>query len=163
MLQSNLRLPFILVLSLSLILPGVSHAHEQHEQKESIEVEVLKKATVSWDDEPLPVYPQGQPEITILRITVAPGEQLPVHEHPYINAGVLLRGQLTVVTEQGETLQLKAGQALIELVDKWHYGKNDGTEPAEIIVFYAGIEDQPITIIQDNTESSTEPQEGQSQ
>lgn len=73
-----------------------------------------------------------------------------------------MRGQLTVINEQGETLHLKAGQALIELVDKWHYGKNKGTEPAEIIVFYAGIKDKPITIIQDNsehqTESSTQPQ-----
>jgi hypothetical protein len=32
-----------------------------------------------------------------------------------------------VINEQGETLHLKAGQALIELVDKWHYGKNEGT------------------------------------
>lgn len=123
-----------------------------------------EKATVSWDGEPLPVYPQGQPEITILKITIAPGQQLPVHKHPYINAGVLLRGQLTVVTEQGKTLQLKAGQALVELVDKWHYGKNEGTEPAEIIVFYAGIQAQPITVIQDNTghhtESSIQPKAG---
>jgi len=27
-----------------------------------------------------------------------------------------------------------------------HYGKNEGTQTAEIIVFYAGVENKPITI-----------------
>lgn len=73
-----------------------------------------------------------------------------MHEHPVINAGVLLKGELTVVTEGGKTLHLKAGDALIEVVDTWHYGKNEGAEPAEIIVFYAGTEDEPITVRKTN-------------
>ncbi|MBT1711214.1 hypothetical protein KK062_23420 [Fulvivirgaceae bacterium PWU5] len=28
----------------------------------------------------------------------------------------------------------------------WYYGKNDGNEPVELIVFYAGIEGTPITL-----------------
>lgn len=161
MIQLKQQIPLAITLLIALTLPSLSHTNEGE-----INVEVLEKTTTSWNGDSLPVYPQGQPEITILRITVAPGKQLAVHEHPYINAGVLLRGQLTVVTEQGETLHLKAGQAIVELVDKWHYGKNDGTEPAEIIVFYAGIKDEPITILQDNTnntESSPQPQAEQSQ
>ena len=162
MLQSNRRLPLALTLLFTLTFPGVSLA-----QDKGAKVEVLEKTTVSWDGDSLPVYPQGQPEITILKITIAPGQQLPVHKHPYINAGVLVRGQLTVVTDKGKTRHLKAGQALAELVDKWHYGKNDGAEPAEIIVFYAGIKGQPITIIKDDnthqTESSTQPQTEQPQ
>ncbi len=63
-----------------------------------------------------------------------------------INAGVLLRGQLTVVTETGETLHLKVGDPIVELVDKWHYGSNDGENPTEIIVFYAGVRDMPSTV-----------------
>ena len=60
--------------------------------------------------------------------------------------GILLKGELTVVTEEKETLHVKAGDAIAEVVDKWHYGKNEGNEPAEIIVFYAGVKDTPITI-----------------
>ena len=59
---------------------------------------------------------------------------------------MLLRGELTVVTEDNETLHMKAGDSIVEVVDKWHYGKNEGNVPAEIIVFYAGIVDTPITI-----------------
>lgn len=109
-------------------------------------VDVLAKTSVSWDGKDLPNYPKGKPEITILRIKIPPKVQLPLHIHPVINAGVLLKGELTVVTEDKETLHLRAGDSIVEVIDKWHYGKNEGNEPAEIIVFYAGVQDTPITI-----------------
>jgi len=58
----------------------------------------------------------------------------------------LLKGELTVVTKEKETLHLRAGDSIVEVVDKWHYEKNEGKEPAEIIVFYAGVQGSPITI-----------------
>ena len=106
----------------------------------------LAKTTTSWDGRTLPPYPAGQPEVTILRITIPPKTRLPLHEHPVINAGVLLKGELKVVTEKGETLHLKAGDPIVEVVDKWHYGINEGETPAEIVVFYAGVHDLPITV-----------------
>lgn len=109
-------------------------------------VDVLAKTSVSWDGKDLPNYAKGKPEITILRIKIPPKVQLPQHVHPVINAGVLLKGELTVVTKDKETLHLKAGDSIVEVVGKWHYGKNDGNELAEIIVFYAGVQDTPITI-----------------
>ncbi len=112
----------------------------------TVKVEVLAKTSTSWDGRDLPNYANGKPEITILRIKIPPKVQLPLHEHPVINAGVLLKGELTVVTKDNETLHLKAGDSIVEVVDKWHYGKNEGNEPAEIIVFYAGVQDTPITI-----------------
>ena len=48
--------------------------------------------------------------------------------------------------EEGETLHLKAGDSIVEVVNTWHYGKNEGKDPAEIIVFYAGTPGTPITI-----------------
>jgi quercetin dioxygenase-like cupin family protein len=112
----------------------------------TVTVDTLAKTSSSWDGRDLPEYAKGEPEITILKITIPPKVQLPLHKHPVINAGVLLKGQLTVVTEDKETLHLKAGDAIVELVNKWHSGKNEGNEPAEIIVFYAGIKGGPITI-----------------
>ena len=111
-----------------------------------VSVEVVAKTSESWDGSALPEYPGGRPEITILRIIIPPMVELPMHEHPVINAGVLLRGKLTVIKEDGQTLHLSAGEPIVELVNQWHYGKNEGTEPAEIIVFYAGISGSPITI-----------------
>ncbi len=111
-----------------------------------VKVEVLAKTSSSWDGSDLPEYTEGKPEITILRITIQPGVQLPLHKHLVTNVGILLTGKLTVITEDNKTLHLNEGESIVEVVDKWHYGKNEGTIPAEIIVFYAGILDEPITI-----------------
>lgn len=112
----------------------------------SVVVETLAKSSKSWDGESLPEYPQGKPEVTILRIKIPAGAKLEIHNHPVINAGVLLAGELTVVTEDNKTLHLKAGDSIVEVVNKAHYGKNEGTVTAEIIVFYAGVVNKPIMI-----------------
>ena len=126
----------ILLLSSSVLAEGVN----------VVKVDTLVKTSSSWDGEALPDYAEGTPEITILKITIPKGVQLPLHKHPVINAGLLLAGELTVVTEENERLHLKAGDSIVEVVNKGHYGKNEGDKPAEIIVFYAGIVDTPITI-----------------
>jgi quercetin dioxygenase-like cupin family protein len=112
----------------------------------NVVVEQLAKSSSSWDGKSLPVYPQGQPEVTILRIKIPAGAKLEIHNHPVINAGVLLAGELTVVTEDNKTLHLKAGDSIVEVVNKAHYGKNEGNQTAEIIVFYAGEVNKPITV-----------------
>ena len=116
------------------------------ENVNDVVVDVLSTTSSSWDGKALPDYPTGKPEITILRIKIPAGVKLPMHKHPVINAGVLLIGELTVVTDDNKTLYLKAGDSIVEVVNKWHYGKNEGNKPAEIIVLYAGILGNPITI-----------------
>ena len=106
----------------------------------------LVKTTRSWNDQPLPAYKKGAPEITILRITIPPKHTLPLHAHPVINAGVLLKGELTVTTDTGQVLKLKPYDPIVEVVNTWHYGRNDGDKPAEIIVFYAEEKGEPTTI-----------------
>ena len=108
----------------------------------------LVKTTRSWDGQSLPAYPQNQPEVTILRISIPAGARLETHSHPVINAGVLLRGQLTVLTRDGKTLHLTAGDPIVEVVNTLHYGINQGKAPAEIVVFYAGTIDTPITLVE---------------
>jgi len=113
---------------------------------DAVKVDVLAKTSSSWNGRDLPDYAKGKPEVTILRIKIPQGVKLPVHKHPVINAGVLLKGELTVVTEHKKVLHLKAGDSIVEVVNTWHYGKNEGNETAEIIVFYAGIVDEAVTI-----------------
>lgn len=106
----------------------------------------LVKSTRSWDGELLPAYPSGQPEVTIKRILIPAGARLESHTHPVINAGVLVSGELTVVAVDGKTLRLKAGDPIVELVNKSHFGINEGKVPAEIIVVYAGTAGAPIAV-----------------
>jgi quercetin dioxygenase-like cupin family protein len=140
MLKNTIRFGF--AVCLMLLNGGLLFGHDH----DDIKVEVLTKSGSSWDGTALPIYPKGKPEITILRITVPPKTKLAVHEHPVINAGVLLRGELRVVKQGGQSMILKAGDALVELVNVWHHGENNSDEPAEIIVFYAGTAGAPVTV-----------------
>jgi quercetin dioxygenase-like cupin family protein len=119
---------------------------QAQENKEKIEVVKLTESTKSWNGDTLPPYPNGQPKITILKITIPPHAKLELHKHLVINTGVLTKGGLTVVDDKQNTLELKAGDTIVELVNTYHYGENNGNEPAEIIVFYAGTEKIPITV-----------------
>lgn len=114
-----------------------------------IQMEKLIESTQSWNGDTLPAYPTGQPKITILKVTIPPKAKLKLHEHLVINAGVLIKGELTVIDESEERLNLKAGDPIIELVHTFHYGINEGSENAEIIVVYAGDVDTPITKVKE--------------
>ncbi len=114
------------------------------------EVNVLAKTSKSWNGHTLPRYSKGKPEITILRISIPPHTDLAWHEHPEINAGVMISGELTVITDKQDTLYLQAGDPIVEVVNTWHFGKNEGDEPVDIIVFYAGIKNKEITILKED-------------
>jgi quercetin dioxygenase-like cupin family protein len=111
-----------------------------------IQVETLVASSISWDGGELPPYPSEKPFVSILKIKVAPGAILPLHKHPIINAGYMLVGELTITTDEGKTLHLKEGEPIIEVVDKWHSGRNTGGKIAEIIVFYAGTKGMSLSI-----------------
>jgi len=111
-----------------------------------VSAEILAKTDKSWNGRLLPSYPADQPQVTIIRYRFAPGAVLPVHKHPVINAGVLLRGELQVKSDAGEILTLRAGDPIVELVNQWHEGYNPGQDMAELIVFYAGTPELPLVI-----------------
>jgi len=138
MMKTKLLIPFLFLLPLGLFA----------EDKSAPSREKLIVSTEAWTGQKLPAYPSGEPEISILKITIPPGQRLPMHKHPFINAAVVLRGELTITTDKGQVLHVKAGRPFIEVVNEWHYGANHGTEPVEMIAFYAGVKGTPITIPQ---------------
>jgi quercetin dioxygenase-like cupin family protein len=69
-----------------------------------------------------------------------------MHKHPVINAGVVLEGKLTVISKDGKQLILNSGDSIIELVNKWHYGVNQGFVPVKLIIFYVGEVGVPLMI-----------------
>jgi quercetin dioxygenase-like cupin family protein len=129
-----------------IVLVAVLPASGQAQDSAKVEVAQLVKASSSWDSSALPAYGKGKPEVTILRVTIPPGARLPPHKHPVINAGVVLSGELTVETDEGKTLRVGAGKAFVEVVDRWHYGRNDGDVPVVIVAFYAGTVGTPISV-----------------
>lgn len=106
---------------------------------------VVEAAAESWDGAPLPAYPAGAPRVSILRGFLPPHTRLPLHRHPVINAGVVLRGSLTVVTADGAERTFGPGEGIVETVGKAHYGENRGDEPVELVMFYAGAGNLPLS------------------
>ena len=104
------------------------------------------KTGKSWNGSLLPSVATKNTEVKVLRITIKAGEKLPMHKHPVINVGYLTKGQLTDTTEKGEVHEMKAGDEIVEVVNQWHYGKNNGSTDAEIVVVYIGEKGQPVTI-----------------
>lgn len=87
-----------------------------------------------------------EPKVTVVRIQIPMREKLPLPQHPILNVGYLTKGELTVHTQSGDVLVLKAGDPIIEVIDTWHYGESTGKEDAEIVVVYVGNKGDTFTI-----------------
>lgn len=110
---------------------------------------VLLKSQASWNGKPYDSYPQGRPQLTILRFSIPPRTSLPWHTHPVPNAGYILSGEITLEERAtGHKRILRAGEAFAESVDDVHRGYT-GEEPAEIICTYAGVEGLPLSVPSD--------------
>lgn len=137
------------LLLLSLIVMGSPVIAKEPSAAAGPKADLLVKTREMWDGTPLPAYPTKPAEINIVKFTIPAKSELPWHKHPSINAGYVAKGNLTVCTEDGKELKLKAGDTIVELVDKWHFGRNDGDEDVEIIVFYASTPGTPLAIRKD--------------
>lgn len=107
--------------------------------------ETLLATTHAWTGEPYAHYPDGQPEMRVLRISIEPGATLPWHRHTVPNAGYLLEGELRFETRDGATQVMRPGDGIAESMDIAHRGIA-GPDGATIVVFYANIEGNPVTI-----------------
>ena len=112
----------------------------------SAEKKVILKTTSTWDNVAYKKLKIKKPEVTVLKITINVGESLPVHKHDLVNVAYVKKGTLTVITDNNKEITLHEGESLPELIGKYHYGKNTGSEPIELIVFYLGEQGTPLSV-----------------
>ena len=110
----------------------------------SIKATTILKTETSWDGKPIE-YPTGKAEITGMLVEIAPGGETGWHLHPVPSFGMILEGELEVQLKTGEVKHLKSGEALAEVVNTLHNGRNLGAVPVKLIVFYAGAVDQKLS------------------
>jgi len=112
----------------------------------SAESETLAKGSTSWDGTPYVAYPKGQPQLTVLKLTIPANTVLPWHRHPVPNAAYVLSGEITVEDAEGhKAASFMAGQAFTESVDEVHRGRT-GAYPVTLIVTYAGTAATPTSV-----------------
>jgi len=118
------------------------------QQQPAVQSENLLTTTTSWDGTPYTAYPSGQPQLSILKITIPAHSQLKWHTHPIPNAAYIVSGELTVEEKDGGKKQhFTAGQVVPETINTVHRGVT-GDTPVVLIVFYAGAKGVPLTQVQ---------------
>ena len=109
-----------------------------------VQSELYLKTTKSWDGSEYLHYPEGKPEITVLKVIVPPKTELSWHTHPVISVVYLLAGKLNVIKkETGEKILFKSGDIFGDTVDILHQGYTEDIA-AEMIVFFAGTPGVPL-------------------
>ena len=84
--------------------------------------------------------------ITALRVEIAPGTETGWHKHTIPVYAYMLSGELEVELKDGNKKQFKAGEVIIEVFNTFHNGRNSGSQPAVLIVFYTGIKGVPNVV-----------------
>src|SRR5262245_226772 len=115
------------------------------EQSAAVKVSTVLKTENSWDGQPIK-YPDGKAEISAVVVEIAPGGETGWHLHTVPSFGMVLEGELEVQLKNGAVTHLKSGEALAEVVNTLHNGRNVGRVPVKLVVFYAGSVGQAVTI-----------------
>lgn len=121
--------------------------------KDQITVETLAQGNTSWDGGPFK-YPKNDPEITVSKITIPHGFKIPLHCHPVPLAAYIIKGKLEVIKESGQKKIFKQGDGLIEVMNTWHKGQSLA-KITELVVFYAGSKQFPLTLKKGDTDKLT--------
>ncbi len=98
-----------------------------------VDIQPILRTNTTITGQPI-VVPQN-PDLLVSVATFPPGARLPEHKHPGPHYVYVLEGVLTVIdTETDKTFAVKAGDFVVEMVDTWHYGINNGTVPVKLLV-----------------------------
>jgi quercetin dioxygenase-like cupin family protein len=133
---------FVAMILCILLMPVVASGIEP---TTDVKVTPLLKASTSWNGDQI-IYPRGKAEITGLLVEVAPGKETGWHSHTVPSFAYMLEGVLEVQLKDGRTKRIKAGDALAEVINTWHNGRNVGNVPVKIVVFYTGIAGTAVSI-----------------
>jgi len=107
------------------------------EQSATVKVLTVLNTESSWNGKPIE-YPSGKAEVTGMVVEISPGGETGWHLHPVPSFGIVLEGELELQLITGAVKRLKAGEAVAEVVNTLHNGRNLGQVPVKLVVFYIG-------------------------
>ena len=127
----------------------------------AIKTTELIRTSQSWDGAMLPNFPQGQPELRVIRLDFPVGAKTGWHHHTVVNYGIVQQGDLTIVCQDGSERTFHEGEPLVEVIGTIHRGENRGKKPVILVMFYYSEPGAEITIQHPElevTESTSLPQ-----
>jgi quercetin dioxygenase-like cupin family protein len=114
-------------------------------QGANVKATPVLKATADSGGKPHPM-PAGTPEFTVIHVEIPPGAQGGWHTHPVPTLVYVLEGELTIELDGGRTQQVKAGEAIFEMVDVWQNGRNTGQAPLKMLAVLLHEQGKPHTV-----------------
>jgi quercetin dioxygenase-like cupin family protein len=132
-----------LLLTVSLALLGNPAASSG--DYDGLKVSPIKKTTTTTNGRKI-AYPQtDSPEVTVVTVDISPNTETGWHVHSIPVYAYVLAGELIVHFEDGKQHIFREGDAIIEVVNTPHNGRNHGNVPVKLVVFYTGVEGRPNT------------------
>ena len=113
---------------------------------EQVETTELIRTSQSWDGADLPDYFKGRPEIVAMNYVIPQGQKLAWHHHDAMNCGILVQGELTIVSLDGKTKVVHEGEAVVELVGTVHHGENNGNKTVILYMFFLSKVGLPLCV-----------------
>ena len=117
----------------------------------------LIRTSKSWDGAMLPDFPQGQPELRVIRLDFPVGAKTGWHHHTVVNYGIVQQGDLTIVCQDGSERTFHEGEPLVEVIGTIHRGENRGRKPVVLDMFYYSEPGAEITIQHPELEQVEQP------
>ena len=138
----------ILICGANTVLTSCCNAKTKDDSSSKVITTELVRTSQSWDGVALPDYLQGKPEIVGMKYEIPAGQKLGIHYHPVMNFGILVQGDLTIISEDGLEKVVHEGEAVVEMVGTVHHGENRGTKPVVLYMFYLSQTGQPLSVQQ---------------
>ena len=136
---------FLLTAGFALPIAGCNFQKNTSKNAKPV-IETLLTASESWNGD-LYSYPQGQAQMTLLKITAPVGFKTPVHTHPQPGVAYVVKGTLDCVVTADNTKVFSVGDSFATTFGETpHYCESVGNESAIVYVVYAGAEGNPVTI-----------------
>lgn len=110
----------------------------QAQYSKSISIEPLLKTDTTSIGQKI-VYPQYEnDEVTIVKVTIPPGESTGWHKHEFPVFAYVVEGTLTIELEDNKAMQFPENSSFAEVVNTYHNGINKGDKPVVLIAFFMG-------------------------
>ena len=114
---------------------------------------VLKKSSITSNGQKITYPVTDKAEVTAMTVNIAPGAETGWHSHPIPVYAYVVEGTLEVELEGGQIITYRSGDAIIEVVNTLHNGRNRGSEEVRLVVFYTGAEGTP-SVVKPSTSSN---------
>lgn len=127
---------------LIILLGAIATAHAD-DYVGTVKAEKILVTTTAGNGQKHAYLKTEHPEVTAMTVEIPPGAETGWHLHTVPVYAYVLAGTLEVKIADGKTFTFKPGDAIVEVQNLAHNGRNLGRETVRLVVFYTGEEGRP--------------------